>query len=396
MIKEIKITNFYSFSEETIVLQPDVNILIGINGSGKSNFFKAVRLLKEGVAGMGLKNYIINVLGGFDNIYFKGARESQMLANTVLINYHFDAEALKFFGYSLNDDCNYAISFHRIPNTSNYYVYEQVKVAGLSLLDFHNGEGGMNDDINNWVSYKNFIDPTELALSKIFDTDRYTTLSSLRSGINDISIYDYFDTMPRSQVRRAIIATSDKRLNADGTNLPQILNTIKINHKESYKKIVTMLSEINTNFSGFDFNVIGGGNIELMLDEKGLNSSVHVSGISDGTLKYLCLLAILYNLERGKFICIDEPETGLHPDMILNIASAIMDASEQSTIVIATHSVDLLNYFKMENLRVFEKDENNATRVVVYKEEQFEGWYEEFTLGKMWVAGDFGGVRYGG
>jgi len=77
------------------------------------------------------------------------------------------------------------------------------------------------------------------------------------------------------------------------------MNTTKINYKASYKKIAATLNEVNPNFSGFDFNFIG-GNIELMLKEKGLNSSVHVSNISDGTLRYLCLLAILFNPDRGR------------------------------------------------------------------------------------------------
>ena len=157
-----------------------------------------------------------------------------------------------------------------------------------------------------------------------------------------------------------------------------------------------MLEEVKANFSGFDFNFFAGGSIELMLDEKGLENSIHVSSMSDGTLKYLCLMAILYNPERGRFICIDEPETGLHPDMILNIRDAIKEASERATIIVATHSDHLLTYFNLENLRIFEKDENNATRVVTYKDEQFEGWYDYFVLGQMWLDGDFGGVRYGG
>jgi predicted ATPase len=394
MIKEIKITNFYSFSEETIILQPDVNILIGINGSGKSNFFKAVRLLKEGVAGKGLRAHLLEDLGGFDNILFKGAKVR--LPEAICFAYHFDTNILKLYGYPLNEEVVYEISIHKIFGTSNYYVFEQVKIGMLFHLDFHSGEGGLMDNINNWVSYKNFIEPTELALSKIFDFDRFMALSSLRKSISDILIYDYFDTSARSAIRRAALATSDRRLNANGGNLTQIINTIKINYKESYKKIVELLKEVNANFTGFDYHIMGGSNIELMLDEKGLDSSIHVSSVSDGTLKYLCLLAILYNPEKGKFICIDEPEAGLHPDMIRSIANAIKDATEQTTLVISTHSVDLLNYFRVENLQVFEKDEHNATRVVTYKEEQFEGWYETFNVGQMWVAGDFGGVRYGG
>jgi predicted ATPase len=132
-----------------------------------------------------------------------------------------------------------------------------------------------------------------------------------------------------------------------------------------------------------------------MLEEKGLNSSVHVSNISDGTLRYLCLLSILFNPDRGRLVCIDEPEVGLHPDMIVNIANAIKEASEESTLIVSTHSDNLLNYFEVENLKVFEKNEFNSSEINSYTSAQFAEWYEEFSIGQMWKQGDFGGVRYG-
>ena len=190
-----------------------------------------------------------------------------------------------------------------------------------------------------------------------------------------------------------MLPTSEKRLLPDGTNLPQILNTIKINHKSSYNKIAEMLNEVNSKFRGFDFNFIG-GNIELMLEEDGLNSSVHVNSVSDGTLRYLCLLSILFNPDRGALICIDEPEVGLHPDMISNIGNSIIEASSNSIMLISTHSENLLNSFELENIRVFEKDDRNSTKISCYEKKDFEGWYENFSVGKMWRQGDLGGNRW--
>jgi predicted ATPase len=282
----------------------------------------------------------------------------------------------------------------------NYYVQEKItNDKGFMYLDFINGVGVLNERVGSTnnrtklIKYNDF-DPQEVVLKEISDTDRYFALTTIKKAIRDIVVYDYFDTTPKSPIRKPMLPTSEKRLVADGTNLPQILNTIKINHKQQYRKIAEMLNEVNSNFSGIDFNFIG-GNIELMLEESNLDSSIHVSNISDGTLRYLCLLSILYNPERGRFICIDEPEVGLHPDMILNIANAIKDASETSTVIISTHSENLLNNFDIEDVKVFEKDNGNATNVISYTKDQFANWYEEFSLGLMWKQGDLGGVRYG-
>jgi predicted ATPase len=408
MIKQIKITHFYSFKETTIDLHPETNILIGINGSGKSNFLRVIRLLREGVGGVGLKKHIYDHLGGFDNCLFKGVKREQ--SQSIDIQFTLDGAKITEgeYGYRFTDDILYEISISKSAgNFTNYYIKEKIStIKGFNYLNFESGIGFLTERVleNNSHSNKRVgetqrikytdFDQQELVLAEISDSERYPALVALKRAIKDIMVYDYFDTTPKSLIRKPMLPTSERRLLADGTNLTQILNTIKINHKAQYRKIIEMLQEVNPNFSGFDFNLVG-TNIELMLEENGLDSSIHVSAISDGTLRYLCLLAVLYNPERGRLICIDEPEVGLHPDMILNIANAIKEASEGSTMIISTHSENLLNYFEIENAKVFGKDEHNSTTVTSYTQAQFEGWYEEFTLGKMWRQGDLGGVRYG-
>jgi len=399
MIKTIKITNFLSFESEIFPLDKNLNILVGINGAGKSNFLKIIRLLKEGVSGVGLKKYLIDMLGGFDNIYFKNDKGE---IEFIEIEYTFDSEKIREFGFRFVEDITYSIKLYKSPSVGNYYVKEKITNSrGFIYLDFENGTGVLNELLDTegpskktkLVSYNDFVDSTELALSKVYDTDRYFALSTIRKAISDIMVYDYFDTTPKSSIRKPMLPTSEKRLLSDGTNLPQILNTLKINYKSGYTKIASMLNEVNSKFKGFDFNFLG-GNIELMLEEDYINSSIHVTSISDGTLRYLCLLAILYNPERGSIICIDEPEVGLHPDMISNIGNAIIEASEKSTIIISTHSENLLNCFELENIRVFEKDEHNSSKVFVYNKSDFKGWYEDFSSGKMWRLGDIGGNRW--
>lgn len=406
MIKQIDIQNFYSFKNTTIKIHPETNILIGINGSGKSNFLKVLRLLKESVGGVGLSKHIMENLGGFDNIFFKGELEKDA-TQSIMIKYTFDAAMLTKYGYGakfkFTDDPIYQITITKSPSTDNFYVSEErcENNKGFIYLLISNGNGVIHEKNESNKKAKlekkySGLNSQELVLKTISDTqkEQYEALYIIKKSVEDIVVYDYFDTTPKSAIRKPMLPTSDKRLSFDGTNLPQIINTLKINDKSAYKKIVAMLQEVNPNFLDFDFNLIG-GNIELMLSEDDLNSAIHVSNISDGTLRYLCLLAILYNPQGGKFICIDEPEVGMHPDMIFNITEAIKAASEHSTVVVSTHSENLLNYFKIEHLSVFEKISGNATAVRSYTEEQFSNWYENFSLGNMWKQGDFGGLRYG-
>lgn len=302
---------------------------------------------------------------------------------------------------TFRDDIIYKIIIVKKPSTDNYYVSEKISSdKGYTYLDFINGSGIVKErqasgDIPP-IKYDDY-NPQELALSKIseFDKDRYLPLVTIKKAIRDIIVYNYFDTTPSSKLRRAMSATSGvKKLLPDGSNLPQILNSIKINHKDYYRVIQSKLKDVNEMFNGFDFNFLGSGVFELMLDENQLNSSIHITHVSDGTLRYLCLLSILFNPERGSFICIDEPEVGLHPDMIYNIANSISEASENSTFLIASHSENVLNGFNVENIRVFEKDKLNCSKIKMFSENDFEGWYEEFSPGSMWRAGDLGGKRW--
>ena len=401
MIKEIKISNFLSFKEETLYIATTSTVLVGINGSGKSNIFKVLKLLQEGVSGIGLKSFIIDILGGIDNIRYKSA---ETVDKPVELQFRLDWNTLKNYGFSFTNDVIYEIKLLKKPDVSNFSVEEQlVSENGYVYLQFNRGSGHLNELKKNeteirktktgLVRYNDFVEPTELALSKIYDTDRYYALSTIRKAIADMVVYDYFDTTPQSAIRKPMLPTSGKRLSANGSNLPQILNTIKINYKQSYQEIVSKLNEINPNFSGFDFNFIG-GNIELMLEEKNLSSSIHVSSISDGTLRYLCLLAVLSNPDRGCLVCIDEPETGLHPDMISGIGRLINEVSTKSNIIISTHSSCLLNSFEVENIRVIEKGEDNTSKILKYTTKDFDGWYEEFSPGNMWRNGDLGGNRW--
>lgn len=405
MIRSIRLTNFFSFRDEKISFNEGANILIGINGSGKSNLLKAFSLLKVGVEGNSdgnaLQNFIISRHGGFDSIYCKSLGDHEY-ENTIGLEFTLKGEVLSNYGpIYFRNDVLYKIVLVRKADSSNYFLSEKIEGEnGFVYLDFYNGKGRVSektgDSKPSFVNYDDYA-PQELALSKLsdFDKDRYLPLVTIKRAIRDTFIYNYFDTTHKSKLRKSMTATTvAQQLLPDGINLPQVLNQIKIHDKVSYRKLTESLSDVNPYFSGFDFHFLGSGVFELMLDEKELDSSVHITHVSDGTLRYLRLLAILYNVRPGAVICIDEPEVGLHPDMILNISRAIKRASEKATLIIITHSVDVLNYFELNQIRVFDKDEYNTTLVSAYTQEDFEEWYEEYLPGSMWKAGDLGGKRW--
>ena len=374
MLKSIRLVNFYSFRDSTIELNNGANVLVGINGSGKSNFFKAFELLNEAIHGKGLRRHILE-LGGVNEILFQGEREHDEIRIELTFS-SFD---------NTKEDIDYILTI--IPTQTEYFLKE--KLFSNSSIYLNRVDFDFND---KYIG--EFKDKLELYLGHIYRGPVFeSSFTVIYTFLKLLSLYFSFDTRQESKMRKPSIAIPEQRLSSDGSNLTQVLNTIKINDRKSYNNIIEALKAVNPNFKSLDFRPFG-TNFEMLLEEEGLNRSMHISKVSDGTLRYLCLMTILLNPNKG-FICIDEPEMGLHPDMLLNLANAIKKASEENQILISTHSAQLLNYFSIEEVRVFEKDEENTTQVSAYTEEDFKGWYETFQVGNMWRQGDIGGNRYG-
>lgn len=398
MIKSITLINFFSFKKQTIDLTQK-NLIVGINGSGKSNFIKALRVLKATITEGELEELIIDRWGGFDSIYHSGVELKQRAH--FCIEYEFNSDTLSEYGYKFQEPIFYKISFYKMGSSQNYTITEilftktEEGKVNYQYMYSSRGKGNAREGKTNdqhIVEYE-LSNMSDSMLCQLKDSDRYYQIYTVRQAIADISIYSYFDTTESSKIRKPSVPSRMYKLSSDGSNLPQILNWIKINNKGDYRKITESLSTINPKITGFDFNILG-TNIELLLEEDNLNRSVHVTHISDGTLRYLCLMAIIHNSVRGRLVCIDEPEVGLHPDMIGEIMSSIDEIQGYSQFIICTHDELLLNQSSVSDLIVFEKDDSNATIVKTFRDEEFVEWAEGYTTGSLWRNGDLGGNRY--
>lgn len=399
MIKSIRFKNFFSFKDCTVTLN-NINALIGINGTGKSNFIKALQVLKATITEGAMIDLILNQWGGFDSVCFAGQQIER--DTTIELEFEFDETVLRRYGYAFREPVYYYISFKKVGSTQNYSIMEcfhsndaDSKWA-YKYLFMKNGKGSAREGLSSEqksVHYE-LVDGTESLLSQLVDKDRYFQIFTLREAIKDIAVYGYFDTTAQSPIRKPMLPSGVSRLMPNGGNLPQILNLIKINSKNhDFKKIVSSLQSINPQYNGFDFNFVG-NNIELLLDEKQLNKAVHVTHISDGTLRYLCLLAIVHNSQRGALVCVDEPEIGLHPDMIREVVDSLTQVSDKTQFIISTHSEHILNNLSVEDVLVCEKGEENETIINTFRDKGYVEWASQYATGNLWRNGNLGGNRY--
>ena len=404
MIKSIELEYFFSFGKtQTIILNPDTNILIGINGSGKSNFIKIIQLLYEGVVGKdGLETLINKKWSGFSGL----VNNSEENIETVKISYEFDKNVVKSVlngkGHHFSENPIYEIKIHKL-GTTNYYFSENIytkstqadNISPFTYLNVSHGRGIISTRQEQKIKLKQAtFKENELVLRQISEPDRFFPLFTLQKAIEQIAVYNAFDTSPNSTIRQLSPYYSEQKLLPNGENLTYLLNYLNTHHTFQYDKINELLNKINRNFKSLAFQTIGSKTL-LALKEKNLHRAINAEHISDGTLRFLLLLSIFYNPNRGKIICIDEPETGLHPDMIQTVCEGIRYASQNGTqMIVATHSPLLLNAFDLEDLKIFEKDDKNSTFVSNKTEENFPEWEGEFLVGQMWLRGQIGGVRW--
>lgn len=404
MIKAVIIQDFFSFrGENSIELNDGLNILLGINGSGKTTFLNAFRLLYEGVAGIGFEKLFQELWGGYMNVVNANHHDTPSLIKLTFI---FDHRKLKKVTSKspFKEDAYYEIVIKPIGRT-NYSIEERLYSENrkspdkpFEYLKFKGGKGTFSVRHSTGVrieheNYRDSVSSQELVLRQISDPRRYFPSHTIKTAIASMALYDTFNTESSSKLRKPAEFNSAMRLSHNGENLVQLLSNLKTSDLWTYQEIEKQLSTVNQGFQSFEFSPFG-SQLYMSIREVNMSHTIGMQHISDGTLRYTLLMSILLNKQRGVLIGLDEPEGRLHPDMINSVAKMLYQASLGSQLIIATHSPLLLNAFTLEDVLVFEKEENNATIVKRYYEEDFEEYDGEVLPGQLWLRGEIGGKRW--
>jgi predicted ATPase len=178
-----------------------------------------------------------------------------------------------------------------------------------------------------------------------------------------------------------------------GANLAAVLQEMQFNG--SLDKVTEHMREFCERYRAVRVREVGGV-FRAYIVEEGIPEPVPSIRLSDGTLKFLCLLTILLNEKVPPLVCIDEPELGLHPDAVRLIARAIVEASRRTQLIITTHSETLVDELsdQPEAVVACEYDEGSGTRFERLSKERLEGWLDRYSLGEIWRKGEIGGNRW--
>ncbi len=367
--------------------------MVGINGAGKSNFLKTIELLYKTVAENKLQE-IVASLGGYESM------RNYAIAGNEPISFLFEFDhnvvnAVNDTPNPFNSNPFYELIIYKLGETS-FYIGEKVYVNN------QNGQQFVYANVTNGYGFVSARDTEQQQIVReqlnmdgkisIFEdkTDRlyYLYLHKIKVAVSALSIYKYFDLSSDSKIRKVAPYSVDRMLQSDGTNLVHILNEMSANDISKFDEFRREFNQISSTTNDILFQNVAGNSL-LLVRESGLNRAVPIQYLSEGTIKFMLLLAILLNSNSGYLIGIDEPESNLHPDMLSIIADKMKVMATNRQLFISTHSPLLLNLFEEDDLLIFEKDAINGTTVR-------QGTTEEATelLGNRWTSGQIGAVRW--
>ncbi|MFI3157299.1 MAG: AAA family ATPase [Methylococcaceae bacterium] len=393
MLKTIKLTNLLSFGATTeISFNKGLNVLIGANGSGKSNLIEAISLLQAMPKDL---TKAVRDGGGIEEWLWKGEENPIAQIEAVIQN----TKGQQALRHTLKFRAtNYRIEVinELIENETMY------KGAGYKQNYFYYRYDGKQATVNERVESRRElhwenIETDQSILAQRQDPDAYPEMSYLSSNYQKIRLYrewQFGRYTPSRKPQRADLPNDFLEENI--INLALILNSLRQN-RDAKKKLLEALKLFYEDIEDFDLRVHS-GYVEIFFQESNFNSPIPATRLSDGTLRYLSLLAILLHPNPPPLICIEEPELGLHPDILPTLCDLLKEASQKTQVIITTHSPDLIDDLTdmPEAVLVFDKYKGSTT-VKSLKQNDLIEWladYKDYKLGKLWRSGEFGGNRW--
>ena len=397
LLVELVLRNLLSFGphKKPIPLR-SLNVLIGPNGSGKSNLLEAISLLRSAPKDLSAP---VKEAGGVRDWLWKGAKSPTATIEAVIRNPERSEMPIRHSFSFVEHGKRFEVTAERIENRDAYkdypepYFYyrnDQGHIRLKEKLQYETSAPLAQEEGEERQLPRETIDPEESVLSQVRDPERYPILSHLTDIYGRFRLYREWTFGRYTAPRQAHKADLPKKYLLESyENLALVLNYLRHHVRE---ELVGALSSLYPEIRDFGIDIDGGW-VQLLMTER--EYSIPATRLSDGTLRYLCLLAILCHPDPPPLVCIEEPELGLHPDVLPNLAKLMLSASERCQLIVTTHSdilVDALTEIP-ESVIVCEK-QNGRTRMQRLDSKELTQWLDRYRLGQLWLKGEIGGMRW--
>jgi|SRR5579864_3016475 len=361
-IKNLTIEGFKSIRK--LDFEPrSLNVLIGANGAGKSNFVNFFRLLRELIEQR--LQLAIKKEGGADTCLYMGPKVTQRIVGKF------------YFGQN-------GYEFELVRTTDNRLVFAQEVTLFSGAYGHHRyplGSGHDEAKLKDWKDYPGI-------------TAKQGVEFHVFKAISSWVVYHFHDTSTTADVRGQRPINDNEFLRADAGNLAAFLFRLQQTNPVGYQKIRDVVRLAAPFFDDFRLRPIPGNEELIQLEwlQKDSDNLFRPSQLSDGTLRFICLATALLQPLLPSTVLFDEPELGLHPYALSLLAGLFQQAGKQhiSQVIVSTQSALLLNYFAPEDVVVVERTEGQSTFHRLERTNLSE-WLNEYALGELWQKNVLGG-----
>ncbi len=406
-IRTIRLENILSFGpdNEPFPLEP-LNVLIGPNASGKSNLIEALSLLEAASDDL---QEPIRKGGGVRDWLWKGAAKTPTATLEVTVarpiirrmplryRLSFNERVGRFTvvdeviedekSRTVNEAPSFYYRHNRLGSVINFVappdkdaITPPVRLPRRNRIEIRLKREDVQHDQSILSQRRDSYAYPELwSVSRVFNHLRF--YRGLNLGSDAPARLPQKPDLPQNYLLED--ASNLSLVLSDLLNQPTVKHELLERLRDFYPAVEDMVASVS------------GGTVQLFFHEKGLSYPIPATRLSDGSLRYLCLLAVLCHPTPPPVICIEEPELGLHPDAIPEVAKLLVDASSRSQLFVTTHSDVLVDALSdtPEAVVVCEKVEG-ATQLRRLDAEQLKPWLEQYRLGELWTQGRFGGNRW--
>jgi predicted ATPase len=351
-LEKLSIENYKSIRQQTLELGK-LNVFIGGNGSGKSNLISVFRFLRE-IVTQNLQGHV-GVKGGADALLHLGQKHSRSMS----------------FGLTFSkgpSDSTYRISL--VP-TADDGLWIEAEVA--SFRD------------TTAQAYKSELQITRASKESALAQHPHPAAQEAMLDLKSYRVYHFHDTSDSAAVKLTGDVDDNRFLRPQAENLAPYLFWMRDKHPDHYRNIVDIVRQVAPFFDDFQLQPsrLNESKIRLEWRERGSDAYMSAHALSDGTLRFICLVTLLTQPELPGLVLLDEPELGLHPAAITLLADLISSASERTQVIAATQSVSLVNRLKPEDLWTVDRQEG-PTQFRHLSSSDMSQWLDHYALGELW------------
>jgi predicted ATPase len=351
-LRKVKIEGFKSIERAELMLG-DLNVVIGANGSGKSNLIGVFRLLERVLS----HNLQVYVASEPDRLLHHGRRVTPALS----LDFALDQNS---YGFKLKADRDSLIFEYERVEYSGYWNYGEPLAVGHKESKLEEAAESYKNKIPKFVFPK----------------------------VRNLVVYHFHDTSDSSPAKQTADVDDNRFFRPDAANLPAYLYWLQEKHPTPFRNIEEHVRLVAPFFERFVLapSKLNEKKIKLEWRQKGSDAYFDAYSLSDGTLRFICLATLLLQPSPPALILLDEPELGLHPFAIRLLAEMLEAASKRVQVLLATQSVTLLNNFAPKDVLVADND-GLRTTFERLDEGKLEAWLDEFSLGELWEKNVLGG-----